>query len=246
MRAAFNKHVDAFLIAVQFFTTIPIRFKTYPATPTQSIAPLYYPLVGVMIGMMLFAAASYLHTHTLLTSAIVVTLWAVITGGLHLDGVADSADGWMAGIGQREKTLAVMKDPLVGASGVLTLVLVLLLKFAAVVHLLEAGALFVLLLAPLVARTAALLLLATTPYVSPTGIASHTANQLPTRVATAVCGLILVMLISISPSVAILIGLSFWWLRRAMLRRLGGMTGDTAGALIEIIEVLFLVYFSVI
>ena len=66
--------------------------------------------------------------------------WVLLTGGLHLDGLADSADAWLGGLGDMEKTHRILKDPLVGAAGVIALISILLLKFVSLLILLENGA----------------------------------------------------------------------------------------------------------
>jgi adenosylcobinamide-GDP ribazoletransferase len=67
----------------------------------------------------------------MLHAALLLTVWVLLSGGLHLDGLADSADAWLGGFGDRERTLTIMKDPRSGPIAVVVLVLVLLLKFCA-------------------------------------------------------------------------------------------------------------------
>jgi len=168
-------------------------------------------------------------------------VWAGLTGGLHLDGLADSADGWMGGLGSRERTLEIMKDSHLGASGALVLILVLLLKWSALAALLSTATLWPLLLAPVAGRGAALLLLVTTPYARPDGIACEMLPLLQRRHAFWVCAVVILLLGLFSlwlPLYLLLVGAGLRWL---MLRRLGGTTGDTAGASIELVETLLLV-----
>ncbi|MFH4181104.1 adenosylcobinamide-GDP ribazoletransferase, partial [Acinetobacter baumannii] len=65
------------------------------------------------------------------------TLWIWLTGGLHLDGLADTADAWVGGFGDKQRTLQIMKDPSCGPIGVLSLVIICLLKFALVFVLID-------------------------------------------------------------------------------------------------------------
>ncbi len=228
---------QAFCIAVQFLTQIPIRLKGYPDAKSQGQSLLYYPLVGVLIGAALLLLAWLLNGQSnLIQAVLVLILWVVLTGGLHLDGLADSADGWMGGLGDPQRTLAIMKDPCIGAIGSLTLILHLLLKYSALITLLAANHLLPVLVAPVVARVAAILLLAITPYVSAQGIASAMVDNMPKQG---------IYLLAVS-AVFLLAGLNIVWLvvvatlfvlaRRAMLLRINGTTGDTAGALIELLE----------
>jgi adenosylcobinamide-GDP ribazoletransferase len=167
-----------------------------------------------------------------------------ISGGLHLDGLADSADAWVGGLGDKERTLAIMKDPRSGPIAVVVLVLLLLLKFAALVALLENDSGLLLVVVPWLARCLLPLLFLTTPYVRAGGLGQALAEHLPRRqlpwVLAANVGLML--LFGWPGLLALLVaGLVFLWLRSMMLKRLGGTTGDTAGALLEIAECAVLV-----
>ncbi len=242
MIKAFNEQAvkeqwQSFCIALQFLTQIPVRLNSYPVAHIQRQSLLYYPLVGVLIGTSLMLLAWILNGQSSFVQAVLVLiLWVVLTGGLHLDGLADSADGWMGGLGDPQRTLAIMKDPCIGAIGSLTLILHLLLKWSALITLLAANHFLPVLVAPVVARVAAILLLALTPYVRAQGIASPMVDNMPKQ------GIYLLA----ASGTLLLAGLNIIWLvvvatlfvlaRRAMLLRIKGTTGDTAGALIELLE----------
>jgi adenosylcobinamide-GDP ribazoletransferase len=228
------------LIALQFLTRLPIRLPGMPATEALGRSLLWYPLVGLLLGGVLLAAAWLLSgVFSPLAAALLLALWVLASGGLHLDGLADTADAWVGGFGDRERTLAIMKDPCCGPIAVVTLLLVLLLKFAALWALLESGQWLALLLAPLLGRGALLLLFLGTPYVREGGLGSAMAAHLPRRagwrvllavvVATLLCGWPGLLALA---SAALLFALC----RRALLQRIGGTTGDTAGAVLELLE----------
>ncbi len=229
------------LIALQFLTTLPIRIQGEPDADATGRSLSYYPLVGLMIGTLLAAGAWMLDAaNPLVAAALLLTLWVVITGALHLDGLADSADAWLGGLGDRERTLAIMKDPYCGPAAVVTLILVLLLKFTALTCLIAKGQLASIAVAPVLGRATPILLLLTTPYVRPRGLGSLLADNLIRRASG-------VSLLATLVAIALLIGTGSLWLllsalggflilRKLMLQRLGGTTGDTAGALVEITE----------
>lgn len=124
------------LVALQFLTRLPVRLSAMPTPEQFGRAVLCYPLVGVLIGVVLYAAARSLDgTPPLLQAALLLSLWVALSGALHLDGLADMADAWIGGLGDRERTLAIMKDPRSGPVAVVVLVLVLLLKFSALAAL---------------------------------------------------------------------------------------------------------------
>lgn len=225
-------------IALQFLTRLPVRLSGMPTPEQTGRSLLFYPLVGGLIGTLLIAAAHLLEgAPAVLQAALLLTLWVGLTGALHLDGLADSADAWMGGFGDRERTLAIMKDPRSGPIAVVVLVLLLLLKFAALLALLDQGNHLVLILAPVLGRGALLALFLYTPYVRPGGLGDALKAHLPRSSAT--------LALAVTTLLGLLLG-GFWvmmavagvflWLRRMMLQRLGGTTGDTAGALLEVIE----------
>lgn len=230
-----------FWLALSFLTRIPVPNLGKLDAVDFGRAALFYPLVGLLIGAVLcLPLLMFPHASAVLLAAIVTVLWAAITGGLHLDGLADSADAWLGGFGDVEKTHRILKDPLVGAAGAIALVGVLLLKFAALVVVVQNGAWWMVLLAPALGRALVLLLFLTTPYVRVGGLASAVTEHLPRTSAgwLTLATLLLVGLVSLYGLLAVLIG--FWLLRRMMVLRLQGCTGDTAGATLEIGEMLWL------
>ncbi len=233
------------LIALQFLTSLPIRLPAMPEPGQQGRSLLYYPVVGLLLGALLCLAAFVLDgAAPLLQAVLLLTLWVALTGGLHLDGLADSADAWLGGFGDRERTLQIMKDPRSGPVAVVVLVLLLLLKFSALLALLQAQQYSALLLAPVLGRAALPALFLLTPYVRPNGLGHALAANLPHGEARVVLALVAVgcLLFGSSGLIALsFAAVTFLLARRAMLRRLGGTTGDTAGALLELVECTVLV-----
>jgi adenosylcobinamide-GDP ribazoletransferase len=116
-----------------------------------------------------------------------------------------------------------------------------LLKFTALLALIEQQHSLALIIVPLIGRSALLGLFLTTPYVRAGGLGQALADHLPRSVGRqvlAVSALACVLIAGLSGVLAVVLAvLGFAWLRQVMLRRLGGMTGDTAGAMLELIEV---------
>jgi len=240
-----------FWIALQFLSSLPIRLPGMPAPEDLGRSLLFYPLVGLLFGALLWALNGLLlGTPSLLHAALLLTVWVLLSGALHLDGLADSADAWLGGFGDRERTLTIMKDPRSGPIAVVTLVLVLLLKFAALLALIEQGHGVVLLIVPLIGRAALLGLFLTTPYVRAGGLGQALADHLPRLAGKQVLGasaLVCVLIAGLSGVLAlVLAALMFVWLRQVMVRRLGGTTGDTAGAMLELLEMTLLVGLALI
>ena len=230
-----------FWIALQFLSSLPIRLPGMPEPGELGRSLLFYPLVGLLFGVILWAVSWLLQgAPALLHAALLLSVWVLLSGGLHLDGLADSADAWLGGFGDRERTLTIMKDPRSGPIAVVTLVLVLLLKFTALLALIEQPHSLALIIVPLIGRSALLGLFLTTPYVRAGGLGQALADHLPRsagRQVLAVSALACVLIAGLSGVLAVVLAvLGFFWLRQVMLRRLGGTTGDTAGAMLELLE----------
>lgn len=232
----------ALLIALQFLTRLPVRLACEPQPRELGRSLLYYPMVGLMLGLLLVALAWAMEgIPGQVRAALLLVFWVLATGALHLDGLADSADAWVGGLGDRERTLAIMKDPCCGPAAVVALVAVLLVKFAALESLASQSDWVALALAPLLGRTALPALFLTTACARPGGLAAALAQYLPRRAAA-------VIVLAVLAGVVVVTGMRGLWLlaiacavfaglRALMVRRLGGTTGDTAGAMVEIIEV---------
>lgn len=236
----------SFVIALQFLTRIPVPGMRDISEAETGRSLLYYPLVGVVIGLLLVGLNMLLAgAPDSLQAALLLAAWVLITGALHLDGLADSADAWLGGLGDKERTLAIMKDPRSGPAAVVLIVLLLLIKFAALQALVSEDHWPVLILAPLLARTSLPLLFQTTAYVRPGGLATAVAEHISWRggilLPLLVCLAILVTMgwSAALPIIAALV--SFILLRIMMCSRLDGTTGDTAGAMVEVIETVVLV-----
>ncbi|VAW66058.1 Cobalamin synthase [hydrothermal vent metagenome] len=236
----------SFLIALQFLTRLPLNINIDWQAENIARSLLWYPVVGALIGAMLFLLACVMpDNHTLLVAALVLSVWVLISGGLHLDGLADSADAWLGSHGDRQRALDIMKDPQAGPAAVIALVLVLLLKFGAIVSLLEHNAVWLLIVPPLLARCVPLVLFMSTDYVRDQGLGRDMADYFPHSAVRRVLLLVMIALLFLTGifnalllmAVALLV---IWLLRALMIKHIGGMTGDTIGASIEITEVVVL------
>jgi adenosylcobinamide-GDP ribazoletransferase len=243
------------LIAVQFLTCFPIRLKQAPVGREVGLSLLWYPAVGLLLGLVLWAGALlFSPLAPPLAAALVLTVWIFATGALHLDGLADTADAWVGGRADRERTLAVMKDPHSGPTAVAAVVCTMLIKFSALSELRGAAGPLVwsdlhfacgCILPPLLARAGAPLLLAHTLYVRPEGIAVDLAqyqSRLGAWLVAALTGLSVTVACGRHGLAAVAsTAMIHLVMRLAFIRRLGGVTGDCAGATIEISETASLV-----
>jgi adenosylcobinamide-GDP ribazoletransferase len=228
--------------AIGFLTRIPVPARVFDGAASPSAQLAWYPAVGLLIGGLLWCVGWLLSgASPVLTAALVLVAWVVLTGALHLDGLADSADAWVGGLGDRDRTLAIMKDPRSGPIGVTAIVLVLLLKFAALASVPHPSA--ALWLAPLLGRAALTGAFMTTPYVRSGGLGSGLVGESQPLCALAlVLTAVLALFAGLHGVRAILVSVVvFAWWRWTCQRRLNGMTGDTCGALTELTEMAVLV-----
>ena len=231
----------AFLLALSLLTRIPAGNFDEISDKDSGRSALFYPVIGLLIGLILYLPVLvFPNTPPHFLAALIITLWAIITGGLHLDGLADSADGWLGGLGDKERTLRIMKDPVVGAAGAIAIVCFLLLKFTALSVLIEYKLAWLVVLGPILGRLMILVTFHTTDYANKTGMANTVVENLPRELSliiTAVC-LVITAFLNFWGLICVVIG--FYLLRRLMIQRLGGCTGDTVGATVEISEMLFM------
>lgn len=238
-----------FWIALQFLTTFPIHLKAMPSKQQNGQSLLFYPAVGLLIGGILALLAFTLHSlPIILLSSILLVVWIWLTGGLHLDGLADTADAWVGGFGDAERTLKIMKDPACGPIGVLSLVVICLLKWSALYVLLQQQMYLALIVFPVLGRLAPLFLFLTTQYVREKGLGSSIAATIPRKSAYMIFTLCLSACLYFSwPGVVSIFTFicTLLYLRWKFIQRIGGVTGDTIGAAIEITEVSSLLAFVI-
>jgi adenosylcobinamide-GDP ribazoletransferase len=230
--------------AVAFYTCLPIPSSW--ALEFQAVAR-WAPAMGLLIGGLLSlgdAGLQQLGIPMLTRSALVVVAWIALTGGLHLDGAMDTADG--LAVQDRHRRLQVMTDSATGAFGAMAAIALLLLKTAAFSDL-ETHRGLALMAAAGWGRWGQVVAIACYPYLKPTGKGAFhkAAIRMPQDI---LLGLLLlfglsgwlsqsltlgVMISAVGCAIALLTGAWFH-------RHLGGHTGDTYGAVVEWTEALFL------
>lgn len=242
--------------AIAFYTCLPIPSSWASEFSTVS---RFAPLVGIGIGGLLGlldVAFSWVGLPSLVRSALIIAVWIGITGGLHLDGAMDTADG--LAVTDPDRRLQVMADSVTGAFGAMVAVVIILLKTAALADLHHDRSL-VLLLAAGWGRWAQQVAIVRYPYLKPTGKGAFhkqalqslwdTLPSLVLLLSLSAIPLLLAILASTNPapSTALpFVGLPIAFLLPAWFnRKLGGHTGDTYGAVVEWTEVLFLVVMTI-
>lgn len=235
-------------LALGFLTRLPIPHVHEPRRSDFAWALFWFPAVGALLGVSLVPFAwggAALELGVSVQAALVVTLLALLTGGLHLDGLADTVDGLSGGRDHKAR-LEIMKDSRIGAHGAVSIVLLLLVKFALIAEWLHFepvwGSAQALIIAPVTARLVAVCAVAWFPYARATGLgaAFKEASRI-TLPAFAGCWLLPLFLwpqtrwvFVVAGAVSLGLGLLS---ARLISKKLHGLTGDTYGALIECTEV---------
>ncbi len=248
-----HPYTKAFFLALSLLTRLPIPQLDKVEPHDSGRSALFYPAVGLIIGLVLYLPLLlFPQASPLLLAAIITVIWAIITGGLHLDGLADSADGWLGGTSDKEKTLEIMKDPVVGAAGAIAIVCILLLKFAVLTAILQqtfhdvvrtSG---IIILAPFIGRAMILLLMLISKNANPNSMANKIIDNLPRNQIVWLIGVCFLIAAFFSLSGLLFAVITFWLIRRLMHKRLGGYTGDMLGATVEITEVMYLIGYALL
>ncbi|GAA0849816.1 adenosylcobinamide-GDP ribazoletransferase [Bifidobacterium pullorum subsp. gallinarum] len=264
-----SKMIQAAAAAFQFLSRLPIR-REIPFTPeVQQRSVVFYPWVGAVIGLIVVGLGIGLSfvLPSFPAAVILLIVWVVLTGGLHLDGWMDSADALLSHR-SRERMLEIMKDSRVGAMGVMACMLLLLLKAALIMSVwdLSEGAwkqeAWLLVLAPVWSRWFIVHAMYRWPMARGSeGLAAlfHGLTAGRRRLAGSMAALLTVVIIGLQWVMA---DTADYWLlgigglffipfiswaigtvtAERMSQRLGGLTGDTYGALNELIEAVVLIF----
>jgi adenosylcobinamide-GDP ribazoletransferase len=227
--------------AVAFLTVLPIGGRKGGESPGEG-GIAWYGAVGALVGVLLGAtmAGAWELWSPLVAAALTVVAWAIITGGLHLDGLADTADAGFAAV-PRERRLEILRDVHHGTFAVVAVALVLLLKFSLLASPRREDAVAALLVAPTIARAAVVLVASRMAPARAAGLGRgfrDEAGVFPMAACFAFAMFAALVAFGWVGLIALAAGLGFAALLSAGLRlRFGGMTGDLLGALIELTEV---------
>ena len=245
--------VAAFAAALRFLTILPLPSRFGTAEQDLIHAAPFFPLIGLLLGCAAAPTAKLLFSFLPSLPAAVLTTFVLLafSGGLHLDGLADTADGFFSARTQ-ERMLEIMKDSSIGTMGAIALLLVLLLKTVCLASL-HKQLMPAVLLMPLAGRTAILLLMALLPYPREQGLGRLFAlyfNSKAGKVA-ALAGLMLCAMAA--HAVAGMQGLTAIAVMLLLIlcfavfcqRKIGGATGDTLGAACELAETAIALLFTV-
>ena len=235
--------MKSFFAALQFLTVIPLPRAWAGGEKNLEKSVRYFPLVGLLIGALVAAADFFLGIllPPLAATVITVLLLTAITGGLHLDGLADTADGFFSAR-PREKMLEIMRDSRIGTMGVTAVFFVLGLKVAALLPLPVPTRQVVIILMPLAGRSSLIYMMTVLSYARPEGgLAGIFVRRRSPWISLAALVFLMAAgwLLGRTPGLVVVLAAAVVTMAFVLyvFRKIGGFTGDTLGAVSEVTEV---------
>ncbi|MDP8292209.1 MAG: adenosylcobinamide-GDP ribazoletransferase [Candidatus Orphnella occulta] len=238
--------IKGFLLAIGFLTIIPVKSNWRFDNKISATMLLFFPVAGLVIGFLLAGTNIFLSFFLLnrfLINSILIILLIVITGSLHLDGLADTFDGFLSRK-NRADILKVMKDSHIGTMGALSLICIILIKLALLSALRTDCISSALILMVCLSRYYLVFLIFCFPYAREEGKAKIFFDSMNRRIfllATVVTLFLSYSILNIKGLIIFALLMPIIFLFGSFIKnKIGGMTGDTLGAINEFCEVAIL------
>lgn len=235
----------SFLLALQFLTIIPVKIK-HINEKQMSESMVYFPFVGVLLGLILAVSDKllyFLNLGTFATNTILVILLVVLTAGIHLDGLADTADAFLSRK-SKDDMLKIMRDSHIGVMGVLSLISIILLKISFLSSISISLKTVSLVLMCILSRWVLVFAMFLFPYARQEGKAKIFIQGMNFKIfilATIIALICVVTIWKIKGLIILgIIAISAYIIGRFINNKIGGITGDTLGAINELTEVIVL------
>lgn len=230
-----------FLLALQFLTILKIKAKPEIIEKDFGISLAYFPIIGLFIGLVLILIFNIFgFLPHLVKIALILIVYVIITGALHLDGFTDTCDGLYAGR-SKEEILAIMRDPHTGAMGVIGLICLLLFKFVVLFSLPEKILIKTLIAMVVFGRWSQVFSCYISKDMLQEGTAKYFVEYVNTKIisfATLFTLGLFLMLLKIKGLMSFLIcGFVVFLFINFIKKKIGGLTGDTIGATNEVAEI---------
>ncbi|MFW6022927.1 MAG: adenosylcobinamide-GDP ribazoletransferase [Halanaerobiaceae bacterium] len=249
--------MQALLFAITFLTRIPVplKFKYNEELPSQSFT--YFPVVGFLAGIIIVFLDKlfYFIFPEIVSNIMLLIVYTYLTGALHFDGFMDSIDGLFSGRKKKE-ILEIMHDSHTGSFAVIAVILLILLKLSLFLEFSTEYRVPILILMPVISRWIVVFTAYRYPLASSSQLAKGFSRSLKVKQITLstiflMLFVFLIAVISKMPLLYIIAGFSLTLFFnilycRYIIRKIGGLTGDIYGAVIEISEVLFLLSTSIV
>lgn len=235
-----------FLIALQFLTIFPVRIDSEITAEDSARALIFFPVVGALIGIILCLISLLLSflPHSVVI-ALLLSAMVIISGAIHLDGFADACDGIFSGK-KKEEILEIMRDSRIGAMGAIGITLLLLLKFTLLAGMPKVDLWKFLILGPLFSRWAQVFACYFCRYAHKEGKARYFvegAGKKEMLISTIFMLAAFILLMPAKGITAVFFSiLTILLFMGFVKRKIGGITGDTIGAVSELSEICLLFF----
>ena len=245
-----REYLNDFLLFFQFFTRIPINKSLKCEKENFKRGSIFFPVVGLFIGIIQFLVY-YILIKVLpvnITAVFVVIIPIVITGGLHVDGLGDTCDGFFSLKGDKYKIIEVMKDSSVGTYATIAIVFDMLARYAAVSTIIEMNLPLILIATPIIARFTVVFISFIGKNAKETGSGNIFIGNIDVKrivIAGTITIILGTSLIGFNKSVILIIAglcLSFLF-NKFCESKITGLTGDSLGANNELVEILTMILF---
>ncbi|MDR7855777.1 adenosylcobinamide-GDP ribazoletransferase [Tissierella sp.] len=236
--------IKGLILSLQFFSRIPININVDFNEKNAKYSVFFLPLVGAIIGglggLVYYLISPY---NKLIASFLALLTTIIATGGLHLDGLSDTCDGFFSNR-DKEKALEIMKDSRIGAFGVLSIVLLILFKFILIASIEMLPIAIILSFAN--SRLVVARIISYKKSARPGGLGDffHSSKPEKLMIASAVIYIAILILLDIRYLIPLLItALAGEYISHVSCKKIDGLTGDVYGAIIEIGEAISLLSF---
>ncbi|SDK69696.1 adenosylcobinamide-GDP ribazoletransferase [Natronincola ferrireducens] len=240
--------MQRFLLILQFLTRITV-IQNPPYDKNFEKGIVYFPVVGLVLGLILAAVYRgllYLLSPTV-ASILVIAFYVALTGGLHLDGLGDTFDGFYSSR-SRETILEIMKDSRLGTNGVVAIFFCLTIKIFGIASLSQQVGFITIMLMPVFGRLALVYGCYKVPYGRQEGLGHIFINRTTKR--ELIYTIIITVLITLIDKKSFLFIVIAWvfasLFKNHSKKIIHGMTGDTLGGLCELTEILYILYILVL
>lgn len=235
--------ISGLIAALQFLTRIPIPINVDFNDKNLRNSILFFPFVGVLIGLLAGVPYAYIYPFNSQVSSILAILFLIIiTGGMHIDGLSDTFDGFFSNR-SKEKILEIMKDSRVGAFGVVSIIMYLLLEFVFLSNI-KIDHLFVLMIAVGNARTVITYIISTKKSARSDGMGIMFQRTKPIKNFLIGLTVHILLILYINPYYIISLILNFIigeYISYLSYKKIDGVTGDVYGTIILLGEITSLI-----
>lgn len=248
--------VNQIILLIQFMTRIPIPIKVEYSEKQLGKGIKYFPLVGYLIGIIIFITGIVLNKYIdnkYIISLLLILIELKLVGLIHIDGLADSFDGLFS-YRDKDRILEIMKDSRVGTNGVVVLIFYYLAKLILIAEIISRGDMRCLIIYPIIARMSTSVNAGFGVYARDNGMSTGIIgmNQVKDSIFSVILTLLLIILVYYNSGilkglVMFVAGILFiFYFRYVVYKKIGGITGDTMGASLEMTGLIVLLIGAII